>query len=395
MVTLLTVLASVPGSADWLEAQIGPASDAAAMCVATGQTRWVPGDSGRYRRTHVYGREEGTWIGALGGVRRGEAGIGLFDHQAGRIHVVDDSLRPRARFGRIGEGPGEMQASMIGPWFPRYWSRNPIAVGDSTVVVYDGERAEIFTLEGAFEGSVRLGGGHASIAYGVRHLDLLSDDSLLVAVDSIDFERGGRRVYQSWLVTGWGGTGRSDGAGGRPAETVRREVVWARELPPKPTLRLRPRQPRPFWASRDGCLAFSDGRSPYVHRFDLATGRADSVALEPWPVPALGEDPDDGASLSIGGREVGEGDGGFDPIRWVDLAIDPDGLIWIEGWRTRASDEPPIVLVVDPVRGETFRVPVPGFPRAFGEPGVIYVAEEHPGTEEHVLVRYELGREEM
>jgi len=61
---------------------------------------------------------------------------------------------------------------------------------------------------------------------------------------------------------------------------------------------------------------------------------------------------------------------------------------------TRASDEPPVVFVVDAVRGEMSRVRVPGFPRAFGEPGVIYVAEEHPGTEEHVLVRYELRREE-
>ena len=78
--------------------------------------------------------------------------------------------------------------------------------------------------------------------------------------------------------------------------------------------------------------------------------------------------------MNFGGREVQpEAQAPALLSRWRGLIVDPDGHAWIRAW-TEAREEFE-VFVVSLVSGESRRLMnPPGFPTAFGPPGVFYTA---------------------
>lgn len=76
--------------------------------------------------------------------------------------------------------------------------------------------------------------------------------------------------------------------------------------------------------------------------------------------------------------------------KWVDLTVDPDGHVWIKPWVRPENDAPGTkVLRVDPSTRRVEKVRLPSFPKAFGAPGVDYVIETDPDTDELLVTRYE------
>ena len=121
---------------------------------------------------------------------------------------------------------------------------------------------------------------------------------------------------------------------------------------------------------------------------NLSTLRADSVSLPEWAVPEFGELRSDFSVLNNGGREVPKPPEPALLWRWKGLIVDPDGHVWLRAWTE--SREEFEVFVVSPASGVSRRLMnPPGFPTAFGPPGVFYTAREKAVLEEQYLVRLE------
>ena len=120
--------------------------------------------------------------------------------------------------------------------------------------------------------------------------------------------------------------------------------------------------------------------------------QTDSIALPEWQVPAFGELSSDHQVMSLGGRNVQpEPQAPALLSRWTGLIVDPDGHAWIRAWRESREDFE--VFVVSLASGESRRLMnPPGFPTAFGPPGVFYTAREKPETDEQHLARFKVER---
>ena len=165
-------------------------------------------------------------------------------------------------------------------------------------------------------------------------------------------------------------------------------TTGARRASDDPFPNLHKREARSFWAQHQDCVVVSDGGSRFLWVVDLSTLQTDSIALPEWEVPAFGEVPSDHHVVSIGGRNVGpEAQKPAHLARWTGLIVDPDGHAWLRAW-TQSREEFQ-VFVVSLASAESRRLNLPGFPTAFGPPGVFYTAREKHETEEQYLVRFE------
>jgi hypothetical protein len=76
--------------------------------------------------------------------------------------------------------------------------------------------------------------------------------------------------------------------------------------------------------------------------------------------------------------------------RWTEMAIDPDGHLWIRPWTRPSEREGPVAAYrLSMADGRVQRETLPAFPQAFGRPGVFYSVEKDPDTDELLLVMYQ------
>lgn len=157
-----------------------------------------------------------------------------------------------------------------------------------------------------------------------------------------------------------------------------------------------PRQARPLWARSGDRVLVLDGTSPWLWIVQMKDGLVDSLRLPEWDVPAAGALPSDFQDMERLRRikailHVGEIRPGLPTAlkRWAELAIDPDGYVWIKLWELDGHDGVP-VLRIDVNAGTVERGRLPAFPRAFGSSGVFYAVEVDEPTDLAVIVRYEM-----
>ena len=345
--------------------------------VSAPESRWLA-DS--YRETHTYGLGgEEEWIGSYGGLTAAGDSLFLYDQLRPRIVHLSGGLEERHAFGRKGEGPGEFEWAVPVTWIDDI-AEGHVAFDGRNLVVYDRNDVAVFDAEGEFRWST-LVPTRTVFKYGVQFVTPVDQDEVIFGVDSLD---AGSRRLQLWKV--------------RRLVPDRRELLWERLVftlagdGARSTLGQFPqREAQPYWARHQDCLVVSDGGRQFLWVVDLATLRTDSIALPTWEVPEFGELRSDFSVLNLGGRVMPPPREPALLLRWMGLIVDPDGHVWIRAWTE--SREEFEVFVVSLASGESRRLlDPPGFPTAFGPPGVFYTARERPETDEHYLVRLESER---
>ena len=346
--------------------QVGPMS----CGVPDAGTRWLA-DS--YKATHTYGLGDNEWIESYGGLAAAGDSVFLYDQLGRRIVHLSGELKERNAFGREGEGPGEFHSPIPLNWLDDLFEGH-VAFDGRQLVVYDRLNLASFDPSGEHRWSVRRPA--TTFREGVRFVSPVGEGEMIFGVDALDFTS---RHLQLWRV--------------QRTDSHRHVLLWERPVPwrpgndPFPILRTREAASR--WARHGDCIVVSDGGRPLLWVVDLSTLETDSVVLPEWEVPAFGEVPIDRSVMNLRGREVQKESRGPALLsRWTGLIVDPDGHAWIRAW-TEARDEFE-VIVVSLSSGRSRRlVNPPGFPTAFGPPGVFYTALTRPETDEQYLVRFE------
>ena len=249
-----------------------------------------------------------------------------------------------------------------------------VAFDGRNLVVYDRNDIASFDAGGAFRWST-LVPTRTVFVEGVQFVAPMDQDEVVFGVDSLD---AGSRRLQLWKV--------------RRPEPDRRELLWERivftRTPYDRFLNSHKREARPYWARHKDCIVVSDGGRQFLWVVDLSTLRTDSIALPEWEVPEFGELRSDFSVISLGGREMSKPREPTLLRRWRGLIVDPDGHVWLRAWTE--SREEFEVFVVSLASGESRRlINPPGFPTAFGPPGVFYMARETAELGEQYLVRLE------
>jgi len=338
--------------------------------VPAAETRWL---AESYTATHTYGLGDDEWIESYGGLAAAGDSVFLYDQLGRRIIHLSGELEERHAFGREGEGPGEFQSPIPLTWLDDLFEGH-VAFNGRQLVVYDRLRLASFDPSGEHQWSARRPA--TTVREGVRFVSPVAEGQMIFGVDSLDFTS---RRLALWRV------GRTD--------PHHHELLWERPVPWRSSDDLVPilrtREAASYWARYRDCVVVSDGGRRFLWVVDLSTLETDSVALPEWEVPAFGEVPIDRGVMNFGGREVQrESQGPALLSRWRGLIVDPDGHAWIRAW-TEARDEFE-VIVVSLASGQSRRlVNPPGFPTAFGPPGVFYTALTRPETDEQYLVRFE------
>lgn len=340
-------------------------------CMASAdESRWL---AESYSDTHTYGLDDGEWIESYGGLAAAGDSLFFYDQWARRIVHLSGELEERHTFGRQGDGPGEFDGPIPLMWLDDLFEGH-VAFNGRQLVVYDLLRLASFDAGGEYRWSIQV--PSPPFGEGVRFVTPVGEEQMIFGKDSLDAE--GRQL-QLWRV--------------QPADPNRLELLWERPVPrhasDDPFSLLTTREARSKWARHQDCVVVSDGGGRFLWVVDLATMRTDSIALPEWEVPAFGELSIDRGTLNLGAREVQpERPAPALLWRWRGLIVDPDGHAWIRVW-TEARDEFE-VIVVSLTSGESRRlVNPPGFPTAFGPPGVFYTALTNPETDEQYLVRLE------
>ncbi len=338
------------------------------------ETRWL---AESYRETHTFGLSDGTgseeWISSYGGLAAAGDSLFLYDHlRPGIVHLTGE-LEERQAFGRIGEGPGEFNRSFPVTWLVDLFEGH-VAFDGRHLVVYDRRNLAAFDAEGEFRWAVRL--PTITGSNGVRFVSPVDEEKMIFGTDSLDAES---RRLQLWRV--------------QSLDRDHRELLWERPVPwraryeDRPRQQLNKREAESYWARHKDCVVVSDGGRRFLWVVDLATLQTDSISLPKWEVPEFGELRSDRQVLSIGGHTQPRNREPALLQRWTGLIVDPDGHAWLRAW-TESSEEFQ-VFVVSMASGESRRLNPPGFPTAFGPPGVFYTAREEPETKAHHIVRFE------
>ena len=331
------------------------------------ETRWL---AESYHETHTYGLGgEEEWIGSYGGLAVAGDSLFLYDQLRPRIVHLSGELEQRHAFGRQGEGPGEFNWAVPIGWLDDV-AEGHVAFDGCHLVVYDRHDLASFDAAGKFRWSAQVSRftlGRSGLVFASP----VDEDQMIFGLDSL---AAGSRHLQLWKVV-------------RPGH---RQLLWQRLAPrlASDDHSFHPREARSYWARHQNCVVVSDGGSPFLWMVDLSTLQTDSMALPEWEVPEFGELRSDLNPMTIGGLEVHE------PgllWRWRGLIVDPDGHVWLRAWTE--SREEFEVFVVSLASGESLHMDnPPGFPTAFGPPGVFYTARRKSETDEHYLVRLQ-GRQ--
>lgn len=340
------------------------------------ETRWV---AESYAGTHTYGLDgEEEWIGSYGGLAAAGDSLFLYDQQRPRIVHLSGDLEERHAFGRQGEGPGEFNRPLPLPWLDDI-AEGHVAFDGHSLVVYDRVDLTSFDAEGEYRWSALLAGFGFNLGrHGVVFVSPVHEEEVIYGVDALG---AGPRRLQLWRV--------------RRPDRNRGELLWERTVPTRSRddrengrARSHRRQARSYWARHQDCVVVSDGGGPFLWVVDPATLQTDSVALPEWEIPEFGELRSDRSALNIGGRGVQPRPQAPALLwRWRGLIVDPDGHAWVRAWTE--SREEFEVFVVSLATGESRHLNPPGFPTAFGPPGVFYTVLQDADTDEQYLVRFQ------
>jgi hypothetical protein len=383
LAALATWAAAGDAGADTNEGPDGvPArGDLQARCTsAPGGSRWA---AGTYARRAVFGQDPNGWLQGPSGLAATRDGrVAVLDGAASRIVVLDSALRQVREIGRRGRGPGELAPNALLRLQRPRRIFNYLEATDSALFAYDTDGVEVFGWDGRFRRHIGGVRGRVLLPHTLRALSA-GPRELLYGFDSLDANRSRHRL-QTWTVAG-----------------ERRRLVAELRLPPLPGPNgsyVGSRQARALWAARGDCVVMADGGSEWVLRLHRAAGRADTLRLPPHRVPRYRASDDaegrEHADLLRGRVQGYRGtEGVMEPtllIRWTEMAIDPDGYLWLRPWRSPSeSDRPVPVVRVSLQTGRAEHDTVPAFPHAFGPPGVYYSLEKDPDTDEAIVAKYD------
>jgi hypothetical protein len=162
-----------------------------------------------------------------------------------------------------------------------------------------------------------------------------------------------------------------------------------------------PQQARAVWSAVNDCIVVGDGSSPWLLRLRLSSGRADTIVLPSYTVPRDERTAERMARMrrlldrAAADLDISLPVGDATPTaiwRWAEVAIDPDGHIWVNPWRLVEQRQQPLEILRIAPNGRITNERVPAFPIAFGPPGSFYARQKHPTTDELLIVRYDLRR---
>lgn len=357
----------------------GGGDDAEACRSRRGGSRWAR--AGEYRRAGTFGGSEDQWLTADMGTAVGPGGrLFVYDPEAPRIVSLTPDLASVRYIGEEGPGPGQLES--VPAFTVRGKGRDWLARGDSTIYVYHGRAISEFTPDGRYVGDVasfRPPGSFLtlhSIAFS------RSDSSLLYAHDprSAVSSRRGETAFTTWRVDGDG--------------LVR---LFDVKLPALPAGAMSasftgPNEALPLWDVHQGCVAATDGAEPWIVRFQLSSGRIDTLPL-PDVEPAPATVPErTRRSMERMQYMRGRGGGGLpEPAaraRWDAMSVDPDGHLWLLPARDERQGPPFDAVVLSLETGETTARTVPAFPRAFGRPGEFYSVRRDTTLDVAVVERW-------
>ncbi len=343
------------------------------------ETRWL---AESYAETSTYGRSSvDEWIGSYGALTAVGESLFLYDQSRTRIVHLSGELEERHAFGRQGDGPGEFARPRAIPWVSDA-SEGHLDFDGRQLVIYDRNDLTFFDTEGEYLWSALLPGFGFNLGRrGVVFVSPVSEDAAVYGADLLG--TGPRRLELRTV---------------RRSDRNRSEMLWERAVPTRSReareagrAQLHSRQARSYWARHQGCIVVSDGGGGFLWVVNLETLETDSIALPEWDVPDFGDVRFDRSGINIAGRVMGDTNPQPPDLlwRWRGLIVDPDGHAWVRAW-TQARDEFE-VFVVSLASGEARQLSLPGFPTAFGPPGVFYTVLQ-TADEEHYIGRLEAER---
>lgn len=339
-------------------------------------SRWADAGGG-YVQSGVHGKDPNEFLGEVAGVAEIGGQVYVLDPVRARVSVLDADLRPVREIGRPGQGPGELDSRRAMGIRGATWSwMEPL--GD-TLAVFDGFRLQLFAadgtlLESRLQGAAREGKLAPSI------------DRLRIAGEALVSPTGGYQLGRPRGPHEW--TLR------RSTERESTPIVSLRLANP-PTTRgvpfIGPEQARPAWDAAGGCVLAGDGTGRFVVRAGLGGGAVDTLALD---LPEVERPKINVAEMerSLKSTSKGQGGGYAEPTALAELGaitIDPDGYAWLLPVQDSAvAGEGVVVVRLSLQTGAAVTDTVPGFPIAFGEPGVFYARQGPRG--DRYLARYRL-----
>lgn len=340
--------------------------------------------TGRFELVAEYGRGSDAWLGWVLGLDVSSDGtVYAYDGPNSRVIAFSSDLIPLHEFGRSGRGPGDLTPVR---WLRgRYHELDYLAVFENHVAVYDGLAISVFLSDGTL--IRRLDGTTIPrfFPYSVKALEP-TETGFLLTVDFRDRGQQTGRKLQTYLV-------------GDHTPTILFEVTLA--LPPivgGSGFYSGPRQARPLWAGDRDYFYAMNGQDPFVFRYARTSGQLDSIRLpedQVWPNRSESE-----ASARSEMRQLVEmsgqiGIGKIPPAtsiwNWAELAVDPDGYLWVRPWRPRreGAGEIPVVMVQLASGIATFDT-VPAFPQAFGVPGEFYSLSTDTTTDVPLIQKWSM-----
>lgn len=349
---------------------------ASTTCEFDDGDRWSP-SGGAYRRTAAVGSGDDLWFVNVAGIHASPDEVYIFDAAEAAVLRFGPDLEFRRRFGRRGEGPGELSQSHDRRAPGRETFRR-VAGDGPLLAVFDGWKVNLFDRNGRFE---RI------LVAASRELGLSSMPARISLVgEGVLYGSGG---YDSWLQN----------ITVDPVYTVKywhtdefRDVIRLAIAPAtvgaSGVTFIGPNQARPLWAARGGCVVASDGESRWLAVSSLDAERVDTIAL-----PLLRRDPHPVDPERYRGLIPGSGPVVFpepSALRRVDdIVIDPDGNVWLKP----IQPKPELAAGIEVIRlslatGRAVVDTVPRFPTEFGEPGVFYATAKDE-LDRVIVERYE------
>jgi len=334
--------------------------------------------AGAFAEAPGAGEEPGA-LGPIAGLSA-EGGVLLaFDVGSVAVLVLDSALHRSGSFGRKGKGPGEMEADRATLFPAPGGNKDWLAGRGDSVIVYDGVRLSLFDGSGRFQRYLVGEPMEIGMSPGLHRIRLVDGGLLFGAGGHDPMSRAKPGKPARWELRRYSGS--------RP------KTLLSLDLPDLPKYGgapfSGPGQAQAVWDANRACAVASDGSSPFVVVRELASGRVDTLPVSLPPSPP----PDDDAEMRELMKQMGQSHGPLpratSPMRVRDLAIAPDGTIWL---LPRSGARPPAgpveVLLIDPRTGGVRRDTVPAFPRAFGPSGTYYaVARDADRVERIVRVR--------